>query len=514
MYTHIRCAHKRVNMCSECNIYFLCLLDKEKHLEEVHAETASKCIYCNVVFNTKNLELRKHMKDFHLNSTVWRCSNRKCNKEFFTELERNNHLSRAHYKIQEKRFECIYNNCKKTFVSTVSLTRHLEKEHDGIYFRCDYNQNCASNFKSKEEVAEHVKNVHENYLSGKLTKCLHCLRNIRLTAMKRHMKYFHKHENIFRCRYMMCVTFFKSENERRAHEFEAHVNKAVNTSATCRYCQMIITHNSNIHRHLRVHHKNLAITFCKCGYYGSAIEVQNHCMEKHQSGAIKCVYCGIFYRKEYHLRHIKSNHKSQTIFKCTFKCYLFFLSESDRDEHIFKVHSKAPLIQKFVCTYCQATLSTKHVLHTHVQNLHKQISFKCSLRGCGEFFLSQSDKNSHYLEKHQDKEKNKFLKCPKCNYKTDVKLSMSMHMARLHSTSPTVTCPKCSVVFKSQISLDIHLSRVHQKSRYKKCQHCKNCVLNLKQHQRWTKCEYCQKVTPCVIRTRQHVSVCKIKKLS
>lgn len=130
-------------------------------------------------------------------------------------------------------------------------------------------------------------------------------------------------------------------------------------SKICRICQMVVTH-CNMRRHVRVNHKNESISKCKyklCDYYGSAKELHNHCRDTHESGAskMKCIYCGLFYVKEALWAHVKYQHKSQAI-KCTFQCREYFLSEPDRDEHILKVHSKAPMIREKSCIFCKKKL--------------------------------------------------------------------------------------------------------------------------------------------------------------
>lgn len=142
-----------------------------------------------------------------------------------------------------------------------------------------------------------------------------------------------------------------------------------------------------------------------------------------------------------------------------------------------------------------------------MRGVHKNNYIGCSLRGCREYFLSQSDKDKHYLEMHQEKEAKKLLKCLKCNYKTGIKKHLSDHTERKHGTTK-ITCPKCYVVFRSKISLDVHVLRVH-KSQRQKCKHCKHVVHNLRLHQRWMECENCQMVTHCIVKARKHYAACK-----
>jgi hypothetical protein len=513
MDSHLRSVHKCLRKCNECKIYFRRLVELEKHLDEVHAETPSKCMYCEEVLNRKNSRLRKHVKECHSNVTIWCCSNGNCSSQFFTEHERNKHFSRAHQNNSKIIYSCIYDNCKMSFKFTSQLIIHFKNEHNGIYFRCDYKKKCASYFTNKEEMVKHIKNIHETFPAhaNKRINCLYCHRMVFVTQIPNHTEEYHKDKKHFRCRYSFCFTYFKSQQEQQEHDAQVHSLKGKGAKK-CHLCQMIVPH-CNMRRHLRVKHKNESINFCKymCGYFGSMDELNKHYTESHESetNRMKCVYCGLFYIKEAILMHVKCKHKSQAI-KCTYPCRTYFLSLADRNKHIVKVHSKAPIIGDNICIYCKKGLSSKDTLRQHVLAVHKQLFIKCSLRGCGKYFLSQSDLGKHFLENHQENEDVKLLKCLKCNYKTNRKFSLNQHIERKHGTVK-VTCPKCSNVFKSKILLNAHLDSVHQHKRMK-CNHCKQDVLNLRLHQRWTKCTQCQKVTPCIFQTREHVRMCNVKK--
>lgn len=518
--THIQSVHKYVRKCRECSVYFKNTLDKEKHLEDVHTETPLKCIYCDQVFSKNNEQLRRHMKDCHSGVTTWRCYYGCCMKEFFTIGERSNHFSRAHYttrrKTKKKKIDCIY-KCKETFFTTKSLTLHLEIQHNGIFFGCDYKKKCASYFKNKDDLAEHVKNLHETFSNtGSRIECIYCSRKICSSQLQNHMKEYHKDNRVVRCRYPLCPTYFRSEQERQEHEANVHSADIANNSITCRFCQMTIASVLVRQQHFKHYHKTESISICKykgCLYYGLTKDVQNHCKEIHESNAsrIKCIYCGHFYAKGFLGTHVKSKHESQAI-KCKFQCRTYFLSEGDRDEHIVNVHSKALVIRDFICIYCNKSYFSPSSFHLHVHQVHTEIYIRCNLRGCKEYFLSQSDKNKHYLEMHQEKEAKKSLKCINCNYKTVSKRHLREHIERKHNKAK-VPCPKCSKIFKSQSFLDVHVRRVHLK-KHTKCEYCNKLMKNIRRHQRRMECENCQNATHCIVKARQHISACKGKNTS
>jgi uncharacterized C2H2 Zn-finger protein len=505
MDSHLRRAHKRLSKCFECNIYLGHLADLEDHMDEIHAETPIKCMYCEEVLHGKNSHLRKHVKERHPNLNIWRCLNGKCWRQFFTEHERNTHFSRAHKIIRPTIHRCIFNNCKMSFKSTGPLTNHFKNEHNGIYFRCDYNKACASYFTNKEDMVEHFKNIHETAYSNNRIICLYCDKMVLSTKLHDHTEEYHKGKKHFRCRYYLCSTYFKSEQEQQDHDAQAHSLNGTGAKK-CRLCQMTITH-SNMRRHIKVNHKNESISSCKyhlCDFYGTLDELEHHAVS-HEVDKMQCVYCGLFYPKEAILMHVKYNHASQAI-KCTHPCRTFFLTLADRNKHILEVHSKAPIIGDNICIYCKKRFPSIGTLLQHVMQVHKHVYIKCSVKRCVMYFLKQSDHDKHFLEKHKEKEDTKLLKCLKCNYKSDSPRSLNNHYVIRHGTE-NLKCPKCSKVYKSQMALDVHSNRVHAQKRMK-CTHCNLDVFRLKYHQRWTKCTKCQIVTSCVIQTRQHKKVC------
>lgn len=501
--------HKRLfkEKCHECNIYFAHRFEKFKHLDLVHGESPTKCIYCGQVYKIIGNLVIKHVKKFHSDVAVWCGFKGTCKKLFLNEHERRNHILRAH-KTSSRQQDCIYSSCKTVFPCAKTLTAHLNKEHDGAYLRCDYIQNCPSFFITEDKLAEHVKQVHENPTLSKL-RCIYCLKKV--FDLHKHTKIYHKGKKVIRCRYITCITFFRSEQERLNHEKEVHSLKK-NKHTVCRLCQKTI-YIYSIQNHINVNHKNMSLTLCKyhrCHYFGTTEEIETHYKESHDFVApnrIKCIYCGWICAKLSYLKHVKKNHRLQAI-KCTFKCREYFLSLADRDAHIAKEHSKAPERKYVDCVYCKKNLYDQSI-HAHVQKKHKECSIKCSLRFCGQYFLSQSDYQKHYQEKHKEKEENKKITCHLCSYRTTSKVNLLDHLDRLHGTKK-IACPKCPKMYKSKLTLKVHLQRVHEKER-RKCHHCGQYFVNLFLHQRWTKCKKCLGVTHCFNKTWQHKRDCTSK---
>jgi len=509
MDSHLRVVHKGFRKCSDCNIYFPRKVDLQKHLDEVHAETPDKCMYCGEVLHRKNAQLRKHVKECHSNVKIWHCSYGQCSKQFFTEHEQSNHFSRAHKKMSSVSHHCIFDNCEMSFKRTVTLTEHFKNKHNGIYFRCNFNKQCSLYFTNKNDMVVHIKNIHETISAFgiKRIKCLYCDEMVR--DLQYHTEQHHKGKKQIKCRYVRCYVYFKSEQEQQEHEAQAHsLNRK--GAKKCRLCQMTVL--VKMRRHIVAYHKNELISFCKykCGYYGSMDELDIHHAQPHKRDEMhQCIYCGLFFTKYSIPAHVKSKHRSQAI-KCTHPCRTFFLTKADRNKHIVEKHSKAPINLRHFCIHCKKNLGSKGRLRDHVQNVHKQVCFMCSLQGCSEYFSSQSDLKNHFLEKHKEREDAKRFKCPKCNYTSVSKGHLQGHILIVHGRDK-VSCPQCPKVYKSKLSMDRHLDAVHKQKRMT-CNHCNHNVRKLKLHQRWTKCTNCQKVTLCITQTNQHMKVCSLSK--
>ena len=84
----------------------------------------------------------------------------------FKNISKHHHLKAVH--TSEKLFECDDNQCRKKFKTVKDLTHHVKRDvHHMNSFSCDL---CTKTFKTKGNVAKHVKSVHE----GKLYFCASC----------------------------------------------------------------------------------------------------------------------------------------------------------------------------------------------------------------------------------------------------------------------------------------------------------------------------------------------------
>jgi hypothetical protein len=131
----------------------------------------------------------------------------------------------------------------------------------------------------------------------------------------------------------------------------------------------------------------------------------------------------------------QTTHKSllANVFKCTFKCKRYFLTEADREEHIVSAHKTKCLMRtEAKCLYCNKICIDKHVLNSHIHKNHSAVKILCKFFQCGQFFRTQTEADEHFEQQHQQIEENKKYHCLKCNFRTASQCNFKNHISRMH----------------------------------------------------------------------------------
>lgn len=329
---------------------------------------------------------------------------------------------------------------------------------------------CRVEFSSKEDKKKHQEDVHslimdrrrltkkpqrvEHQIKHGLRKCEFCIKTSRTYPtgrMLEHLRKFHEGETFVRCSYLLCSTFFRSEEEKQKHEELIHAG----------------------------------------------------------ANKTKCIFCNLFFPNSTMTSHLKYSHKSQypNAFKCTFPCSTYFLTELERDRHIDSVHKKLKLRQEVECIYCNKLCTDKILLRNHIRICHSDVKIRCKMQQCNQFFLTQTQSDAHYNEVHRKREEKKKLRCSECDFRSNKLSNVKKHAIRNHK-SKDIPCPnvKCSKLFSSAYALTDHLRYSH--AELKTCQHCKMKLVEFKYHQMQAKCKKCQRLLPCVRKAQQHYKVC------
>lgn len=292
---------------------------------------------------------------------------------------------KKHLPNSAKKVQCRV--CKIQLNKT-SLARHMKNAHTNNLKRRNSRYNFYSNSKTEIHRLELSKNCGTNNLLDKIQsngkvfnvkeKCKICQITLTMKQLKLHSKQIHN--LIFSCKIWNCASYFTTKREKQQHEARAHIPPAtVAKRKKCNYCDTwisILKSTSNFNRHMKVQHVD----------------------------AIKCDY--------------------------SIRCTEYFLTSTEKDEHILKVH-KDNGIFRVKCIYC-GKKTTKNNLHFHIRDTHAAISIKCRFWHCGLYFLNQTERDEHFRLEHQQKESLKKILCPKCSYRTDKKKYLMRHFKEYH----------------------------------------------------------------------------------
>lgn len=444
LHIHVEKAHRLISTfkCYLCYKYFLNKAEEEKHQEEAHHDAVShECIYCsNSVFKNKQ-HLHDHVEDHHSDVLVQCRIGKNCYRYFHTEKEKAEHERFVHKNTWHR--NCIY--CNKKYMSWGALFKHINTHHSNVCIKCKFTDRCGAFFRNEQERAEHIQQVH---LTDNKSLCPVCLKMVSGT-LRKHLKLCHDDHLVFKCSFQECSMSFLSEESLNDHKKNKHKN-----------------------------HKHLA----------------------------KCTFCNKNILESTMRKHINNIHQAeiQSTYKCTFNssCLKFFLTETDRDEHVRTVHNKPR--ETYKCVYCNKALE-RHQIYEHIRIWHSDVQIKCPLRGCNHYFLSQLECDQHFFQQHQENENKKMFKCSECVFSSATVGTLRRHKALMHGNSK-ILCPKCPKVFCSQCSLDIHMKNAH--AALKMCEHCNLKYTVLRHHQRSIVCTSCHDTLGCVVAAKLHRQNC------
>jgi KRAB domain-containing zinc finger protein len=329
----------------------------------------------------------------------------------------------------EEHSQCV--TCDRDFPTSDALEQHMRIHHAGKLFQCKVPY-CGLKFLTMDEKTEHQLRDHKD-----TRKCQFCPRTYGINNRAEHMKKFHKSDNLVRCTYLKCTLYFRSEEEMQTHIGLEHAD----------------------------------------------VEAQ------------KCVLCGK-YLLDINMRlHLRNSHKSQfaDLFKCTFKCRKYFLTEAEREKHIDSAHERYSAREQEECIYCNKLYFGKRSLRMHIDNCHTERKIQCSVLGCAQYFLTETLLDAHFEQLHRKKEENKKYQCELCEYRTAYKGHLRSHMEHKHQTK-NKRCPECKKMYRSHHALLNHL-KTHDDINM--CQYCNTAVPTLKRHQKLEKCTKCDQLLLC-----------------
>lgn len=239
-----------------------------------------------------------------------------------------------------------------------------------------------------------------------------------------------------------CFSHFQDDSELNAHvcpmemEIASNENSIIENKRArnqqnrmkvfqCNLCQLILESEKLIWIHRKRFHKNdLRCHSRNCAtFFFTEADRQKHELSVHGKW-INCIYCGAYFSKRvrWMQNHIKKSHKDAIQCDVSKRCREYFLTQTEKDEHVLKVHTPNPVTkesrEKRVCIYCNKISKNKPSSQLHIIRYHAAVSIKCKFYHCGLYFLSQIECDEHFQKEHKEKEGLKQLQCLKCSYKT------------------------------------------------------------------------------------------------
>jgi hypothetical protein len=360
---------------------------------------------------------------------------------------------------------------------------------------CDFECSSKKGLRAKKELKDHVLQNHQN---GKNKCCPHCdFKRVRLDKLKFHIDKKHPEHGHKKFNCDICKKGFIFKSSCRVHNLLSHQKKFL-----CEICNCVKTDKKSLEIHMAKMHKERKernkCEICNCVKQDkksleihmekmhkeendknrcdicfinipSKFKLKLHKIQKHENGGQKiCLYCDTKKPEWHQLKHhIEEKHPEHGEKKhlCDV-CGVGFIFEENCRAHKKIKHKEN---QKNVCNICGLALCNKRSLNHHMITIHKfecLEEFVCEV--CGFSTFSKYSLDGH-RRKH-DTEKN--LKCPHCDYQTQKRNSLHVHIDSKHPDhdQKKIFCSHCSMSFIFEDSLKKHMEnqRTMAKNRAKK----------------------------------------------
>ena len=219
------------------------------HVRSAHMEVKHQCLQCNKYFGYKH-HLKKHVEEIHVGKT----------------------------------YEC--EECNHKVSSKSGIKQHKMSVHKKIVFKCTV-EDCDFEAKAKYYLKIHVRNFHQGEKNFPCSFCNH--KSSRKCDLQRHIE--HKHESPKKC--TTCNKNYSTQKGLLEHKQRLHENNF--TLKSCQFCNFSAKANSNLKRHIRIHHMNINTSLSVCSIcsktLNSKTSLKTHMDAVHLKVKHKCDIC-------------------------------------------------------------------------------------------------------------------------------------------------------------------------------------------------------------------------------
>ena len=200
----------------------------------------------------------------------------------------------------------------------------------------------------------------------------------------------------------------------------------------CAKCEKTFLSRSKLNQHSNQLHEEIKCD--KCGKMFKKGNFARHHKVHADSSVFRCQICAKTFSRTDNLHaHVNKCHEENLeLFKCD-TCEKTFSQKRYLKLHM-DIHTGAPQKQ---CKYCEKDFSDKSHLHRHVKKCHPAPNVIKNTQG---FIMLEKSPERNPIQ--HLKPKNKAFNCETCDFKSQRKYNLEVHMKNKHESTPKKQGPK------------------------------------------------------------------------
>lgn len=323
------------------------------------------------------------------------------------------------FRVPKDTLVCVY--CGQAHVAPESYRQHMKEQH--------YPLNISEAF-------SHLKGIRSEFLKVDCTelKCNLCFKQYPdLSSIAKHLHDDHTIE-------------LKIQFDLGMQEFRFGVEKWV-----CAVCNEKFPTLRHVSRHTNCHYNKITCEVCGKSY-NSSRELHRHVLSVHTEGK-SCLVCKkTFPDEKARQTHVRSSVRCWPS-RCAI-CAEKFLSRTERNAHLIKVHDRKITKRKYTCPECGLIYENNDQYRKHFVLTHTNNSFQCCY--CSQKFIRKTFLEDHMVIHTQEK----IFVCQYCSKSFGRKKYLTQHLWS-HRERKRFVCSVCDKFFHQKQRLKVHLKSYH-----------------------------------------------------